>query len=187
MGLPLGADLQNCRSSPIRRGARTPPMKPAPLDPYSRKRNEVLAGGNPTRDLDRTWRWSCAYCQAAASCDAADRWTVIWLPGSDHMNNQKRIFYWCSPPHPCRRRSRLLSTRLWVPAAAPEKVKTNTAERNRWLSFQAGRKIPRDLWPPNRLAALTVGDLLRAVAGISVTQIWDEGKPISVLHDILSI
>lgn len=32
-----------------------------------------------------------------------------------------------------------------------------------------------------------VGDLLQAIREISVTQIWDQAKPISVLHGILSI
>lgn len=41
--------------------------------------------------------------------------------------------------------------------------------------------------PSNRLAALTVGDLLQAIRGISVTLIWERAKPISVLHGILSI
>lgn len=141
--------------------------------------NEVLTGGNLTRDLDRTWRWSCSFCWAAASCD---RWTVIWLPSSDHMNNQKRIFYWCSSPSPFvfeaplvpwrHLRRSIGGARSPGPTGAPEETKTNSPQWNRWLSFQSGRKIPRDLWPPNRLAALTVGNLLWAVAGINVTQIW---------------
>lgn len=37
-------------------------------------------------------------------------------------------------------------------------------------------KSPRDLWPPNRWAALIAGDLLQAIREISVTQILEAGQ-----------
>lgn len=44
-----------------------------------------------------------------------------------------------------------------------------------WLSLQPGGEIHWDLWPPNRPAALMVGDLLQAIREISVTQVWRVG------------